>query len=147
VEWHNTGLQDLLPVIMGVNTAVKAAQEQARRRKLLGQSLASEVRLHCIPSAGVSTVPLETWKEVLVVSKVEVLDEYSLDAVHEEVEAGEWVHTKDIVNADDKKIGLAVVTGPTMEKCARCWKYVAEPAVESELPLCTRCSTAVEEVR
>lgn len=148
-EWYSDGLQKLLPIIMSVNSGVKAAQEKARSEKLLGQSLASEVKLYMKPGTGVREVPTQTWTEVLVVSNVKILEiEDFTDAARSASNrygAGFWKRSSDISDADGKQNGVALVTSPTMEKCSRCWRYVAEPPRENEIPLCKRCTDVIEE--
>ena len=140
--WHSDALQKLLPAIMSVNAGVKAAQEKARSEKLLGQSLASEVKFYMKPGTGVREVPAQTWTEILVVSNVDI---FEFDEFTNKRGAGTWMRSSDISDADGKQIGVAVVTNPTMEKCGRCWRYVAALACEDEVPLCKRCTSVVEE--
>ena len=149
--WHNTRLQELLPVIMSVNSGVKAAQEMARSEKLLGQSLASEVELFMKPGIGVSEVSVETWMEILVTSNVRVVEvdnfEEATTAESAKISSSTWAHSAHVTDASGQMVGVAVVTSPTKEKCGRCWRYVAEPAGEKEVPICGRCTVAVEEFR
>ena len=151
VEWCNTELQDVLPIVMSVNSGVKAAQEKARSEKLLGQSLASEVKLYLEPGVGIGHIPVNTWMEALVVSNVTVLEEDDFDKRAATEVANptsySWVRSSDISNSAGQRIGVAVVNSPTKEKCRRCWRYLAEPVEEETIPLCVRCTATIEEFR
>ncbi len=152
-DWRNGTLQQLLPIIVSVNLGVKAAQEKARSAKLLGQSLASEVKLYVKPGMGVGVVPIQTWMEILVVSKVEIFEAEDFEgagaaAVKAKTSTAKtWVHSGAISNVSGQQTGIAVVTNPTMEKCGRCWKYIAEPTQEDGIPLCKRCMSVAEVFR
>jgi isoleucyl-tRNA synthetase len=157
-EWQNGQLRSLLPVIKAVNNSVKAAQEDARGEKVLGQSLASNVAL-LVHGGGlgkaIASIPTETWEEMLVVSRVQIRE----DGLTEALEALEsrWVKTKDVVVVDSDmegrgeaevgEVGVAIVTNPTQEKCARCWRFKAPPALNEEMgpSLCKRCEDVVQE--
>jgi len=150
-EWHNGRVERLLPTVMAINSAVKAAQEKARAEKLMGQSLACDAAIYLHPGVDVSGVPLETWKEILVVSGVEVLQGESFQDSGDGHEghdgcgdgheghdghgerhgkrherAPSWRHWSDISSSDGNQIGVAVVLHPHGDKCARCWKYVVD---------------------
>lgn len=153
-QWQNQGLSDVLPSLVAINTGVKAAQEKARSEKLMGQSLASEVILYLQPSVDVSQIPDETWKEIFVVSDVKVITdiEFGLRAdADTKTHEAEWVHSSPVELPEGNVVGTAVVRSPHGEKCARCWKYVVEPATATEdqetteLPLCERCTNTVAE--
>ncbi|ETN38198.1 isoleucine-tRNA ligase [Cyphellophora europaea CBS 101466] len=150
-QWHDTDLQQLLPTVMSVNSAVKAAQEAARAEKLLGQSLASDVTLFIAPELGgtsIHSLPRETWQEILVVSDVKIVsdDNFGAHAMEKGRDASHtWIKSSDIVAADGTKIGVAVVTNPARGKCARCWRYMAATPQNEELPLCKRCDEVVQE--
>lgn len=149
-QWKNTELEEALPLIMAVNSSVKAAQESARSDKLLGQSLASEVRIFTQPESGAAEVAVTTWEEILVVSKVQVfeLDGFADGASREHgSEAHSWARSRDVLDVNECKVGVAVVTSPSMGKCSRCWRYMAGPAKEEELALCERCSDVVDTFR
>lgn len=149
-EWNSDKVQQVLPLISSINTAVKAAQEQARAEKLIGQSLASDVVLYMAPNCDVSLLPAETWQEVLVVSNVQIFTSGDY-ATHAEQMSGDhsfaWIRSCDVVDAGGKRIGVAVVTSPAKEKCARCWRYMATSRDAEELPLCKRCNDVVQEYK
>lgn len=153
-EWLDGNLWRLFKEITSVDNAVKAAQEQARSEKLLGQSLASDVRLFVKPGVTfLRELPDETWREILVVSRVDIVetDDFAAQAEKVAMDASySWVKTGDLMvqTGDPSKIGVAVVTSPAKEKCARCWRYMAPaPPREEELALCKRCEDVVQEYR
>lgn len=157
VQWQNHELSGLLPSITAINTGVKAAQEKARSEKLMGQSLASDVAVYLWPKIDVSQIPDETWKEIFVVSGVEFIgdDEFrSKAAADNKTQQAEWSHSSEIELPEGNVVGVAVVRSPHGEKCARCWKYVVDPASTEdvpshaekvEIPLCERCTNTVAE--
>lgn len=158
--WLDQTIEEVLPTIMAVNSSVKSAQEVARTNKLMGQSLASDVTIYLQDDIDVSSVPLETWKEILVVSDAKVLSYSEVGgsppAESSATSAGEWSYPCDVVSGPERKVGQAVVKSPHHEKCARCWKYVVEPqevksqsgSAKSDDPaLCNRCREAVAEYK
>jgi isoleucyl-tRNA synthetase len=159
-EWSDPTIEEVLPTVMAVNSSVKSAQEVARTNKLMGQSLGSNVTIYLQDDIDVSSIPLETWKEILVVSDVKVLScsevGGSTPAESPAASEGQWSYPCDVVSGPGRKIGLAVVKSPHHEKCARCWKYVVEPpevkaqsdSAKSDDPaLCNRCREAVAEYK
>lgn len=136
-EWNNEAVHTCIPQIMQINSAVKAAQEQGRADKNLGQSLACEVEiqfLENLESQAISRLPSSFWEQVLVVSKVHLTEQAGDKA---------WQYKQEV--HDSKHIANVFVYPPTQEKCARCWTYSApKPSGEDELPLCGRCTKAVE---
>jgi isoleucyl-tRNA synthetase len=142
-EWKDTERSEVsrvIPIIQAVNSAVKAAQESARADKLLGQSLASEVDLFIQEWASAS-VPVETWEEILVVSKVRV---HYLEDLKESIPTPEsrWSRTGEILMRDEK-VGTVVVTEPAEKKCNRCWRYLVKEEKEDMFSLCERCEDVV----
>lgn len=146
-EWQDIRIQRQLPIIMAVNSAVKAGQERARSEKLLGQSLASEVKLY-LREPGIDWMSTEAWQDILVVSKVEVLDAKDLDqgaeASNQHAEQS-WTQSIDITACEGQILGTTVVSGPRLGKCSRCWKYTVHSAPEETIPLCSRCEAVVKE--
>lgn len=157
VEWHGGELRELLPQITAINTGVKAAQERARSEKLMGQSLASDVVVYLHPTVDLSQIPIETWKEIFVVSGVEfVFDGMFESKAATDTETGHasWSRLSKFEMPDGTVPGIAVVKSPHGEKCARCWKYVVELAKpeevssegeKTEVLLCERCTNTVAE--
>jgi len=156
-QWHGGELSDLLPHITAINTGVKAAQEKARSEKLMGQSLASDVVVYLHPSVDLSQIPIETWKEIFVVSGAEFIfdGEYESRATTD-TDTGEalWSRLIKFEMPNGTVPGIVVVKSPDGAKCARCWKYVVEPAKpeevsnegeKTEVPLCERCTNTVAE--
>ncbi|EXJ79224.1 isoleucyl-tRNA synthetase [Capronia epimyces CBS 606.96] len=149
-EWYDNALECVIPTVMAINSSVKAAQEAARKDKLMGQSLASDVTIHLREGIDLSNVPRDTLREILVVSEVEIVKQ----GVVEIVSGQEWIRSSDIVSPEGQTLGIAHVTSPRGGKCARCWRYVVQPEASQEpeepqdtekLPLCVRCTDAVAE--
>lgn len=159
-EWYDQGLEQAMPTMMAINSSVKAAQETARKDKLMGQSLASDVKIHLRTGTYLSSIPEDTLKEILVVSGVEIVEgDEAVDRVVDQtndVSVHEWTRSSEIVSAEGQRLGTVHVTNPRGGKCARCWKYVVEQEVSQEkpatpdaekLPLCVRCTDAVAEYK
>ena len=143
----------MLPYISAINTSVKAAQETARTRKLLGQSLASDVTIHIPKDIDLSRIPEDTWREILVVSAVEVVQQETVEVrsrFQGTLSSPSWTLTNELRLPEGRNFGEVVVTAPRGLKCARCWRYVAEPqqertAEQQEPLLCGRSTEAVTE--
>jgi isoleucyl-tRNA synthetase len=117
-----------IPWLLNANAAIKVAQEGARAKKLIGQSLQSSVVLQLPESA------LQLFKEyedeletIFVVSSVEINADVQ----------GEWQFSAEFDAPGGK--GVAWVLPPKAHKCPRCWVFSA--AVESSL--CARCEDVV----
>ncbi len=150
-EWNNPTLEHLIPTLMSINSSVKVAQEHARTSKLMGQSLASDV-LIILPQHLSSLLSLQTLQEILVVSKVDVINNSDDTLLGDR----EWTRSSDIHGPDDHLLGRAVVASPRGHKCSRCWKYnvvEVEPQEAAKITgvgeerhvLCRRCVDAVAE--
>ncbi|KAK6376374.1 isoleucine-tRNA ligase [Exophiala oligosperma] len=162
-RWHDTRLQKTLPALMAIKSSVNGAQEGARTSKLMGQSLASDVTLYLSSAVDVSSIPEETWKEILVVSGFQILhgdgEQPGNTGDLNMQDGGKWARANEIVSTTGEKIGLALVQNPQKDKCSRCWKYVvgseesetstqsSETSASGEPPLCDRCTDAVAEFR
>ncbi|EXJ96021.1 isoleucyl-tRNA synthetase [Capronia coronata CBS 617.96] len=155
-EWYDEALEQVMPTVMAINSSVKAAQETARKEKLMGQSLASDVKIHLETGIDLSSIPKETLKEILVVSEVEILMGEDVDNADDRTSADlgqEWTRSSEIVSSEGKRLGIVHVTNARGAKCARCWKYVvpretlSKPGAQDiENPhLCGRCTEAVAE--
>lgn len=150
-------------VLQRVSTAVKAAQEEARRAGKLGSGLASSVRVHV--KHGTEAWPLmmdleesDELSELFVVSDAVVVEmdeevrKQQLEMETEEeaeirelMENPEWKFEAEFdcgVDLDGKRVtGKVEVCPPVGEKCVRCWQYIAdEPDT-----LCGRCVDIVGE--
>ncbi|KIX00251.1 isoleucine-tRNA ligase [Rhinocladiella mackenziei CBS 650.93] len=159
-EWYDPTLKAVFPSLMAINSSVKAAQEAARTRKFMGQSLASDVTIHIQSGIDLPSIPIDTLTEVLVVSAVEIIKHDNIEEVisaHSTSDSSRvWTLSSEIKTSEGQTIGLAVVQSPRGDKCARCWRYVVEPRGsknnsgskdEEQLSLCGRCTNAVEEFR
>jgi len=163
-EWKDETLEHLLPSVMLVNSSVKAAQEEARSRKLVGQSLASDVVILMQPGSGLfEALPMPTWQELLVVSGFSVMQTQKFTAEAEEYArnqgaltvdtaegsiVGVWSFRQEILGPDNDQVGVAVATSPAGLKCARCWRFMVEKneeKVKEEQPLCGRCEETIKD--
>ncbi|RDL31165.1 uncharacterized protein BP5553_09954 [Venustampulla echinocandica] len=121
-------IRDDITLIQSANTAIKAAQEEARAEKLIGSSLECSVALSLSPEAyAVFTRYAHELDSIFVVSSVQ------LNGPDAEPE-GEWKYSVEFDGGRCK----ASVLPPKDSKCPRCWRYVA-PVDE----LCQRCEDAV----
>ena len=155
IEWDNDEVRRQLHLMSSVNSTVKATQERARADGVVGQSLGCDVT---IVKAGkrdeISSIPADTWKEILVVSRVTIKDQQGTQGGKEELrelrERSAWFYSASLPPDADSigttgLNGTVYVTSPEQVKCARCWRYNAEPAEEEMLPLCKRCEGVVGE--
>ena len=155
-EWDNEEIRRQTPLVSSINSIVKATQERARADGVLGQSLGCDVIvINSGESHAISSTPTDTWKEILVVSKVTIRDHQGHqgdeDVSRELQEKSAWVYSAELTSQADGRsnegpYGTVHVTSPTQTKCARCWRYNAEPAEEETLPLCSRCEAVVGDI-
>lgn len=128
-------IRDDIILIQSANTAIKAAQEEARAKKLMGSSLECTVALSLSPEARtVFTRYAQELDSIFVVSSVELVDQ---DAEPE----GKWKYS---VEFDDGRCKASVLP-PKDSKCPRCWRYVApvdEPCQRCQ-DVCGECSIDV----
>lgn len=149
VEWNDPALSASEKAIMLVNAAVKAAQEQGRAEKNIGQSLACEVELRFSDplhhdAETLLHLPASFWETLLVVSKIYLTPQST--------EQKQWTYTQQInglwEHHEERGVNKVLVFPPTQEKCARCWAYTApKPVNEEEPALCDRCADVVATVR
>ncbi|KAB2572323.1 Isoleucine--tRNA ligase [Lasiodiplodia theobromae] len=126
--------------------AVKAAQEEARKEKLMGGGLECEVVLRLPPGAAVDGGALvdgmvgEDLAAVFVVSGVEIVGGGD-DVAAGEVEGEQpWVFRAPFELPGVSGQAVAEVRPARKPKCPRCWRYVApSPDV-----LCGRCEDVVK---
>ncbi|EXJ75985.1 isoleucyl-tRNA synthetase [Cladophialophora psammophila CBS 110553] len=152
-EWHDQSFETLLPYITSINSSVKAAQETARTQKLMGQSLASDVSIYLQKRIDLSSIPKDTWKELLVVSSVEIIPTEAGETTQPDPNTEprpDWSFSSDVVSPEGEQIGTVIVKSPHGFKCDRCWRYVVEPQEQKTKPeihealiLCDRCTDAV----
>lgn len=145
-EWNNGEVESVLPTLLATNAAVKAAQERARRAKLMGSSLESFVTL-AAPDSPSGKKALAIWqgsamRQMLVVSDLRTefsADEGLCDLKGELLARGgesAWVHDERIALPDGSS-GWAVVRRPESSKCERCWRYRADGnAYDDDLEAC-----------
>ena len=144
--WVNPQLELDIPYLTAANTAVKAAQELARADKKMGSSLQSFVFIELSNSKDAAAMQVaDTFnrrvtalEDFFVVSKVEV----AVGSPPPYVSEAAWsYHTAFEVEGNKLK---AHVYEPQLDKCARCWKYVASPKENSSQDsLCARCTDVV----
>ena len=140
VEWNDLELASKIPGIMAINSAVKAAQEQARAGKLLGQSLACEVAVIFKENGPLLQLSQMFWNDFLVVSNgvcnvmgdkspaIEAFKEFSKAHTEEEravVRAASVMHMNEYASA---------IAGPPTGKqgWTYCWE-VDDPARKGEI--------------
>jgi isoleucyl-tRNA synthetase len=113
-----------VPWLMNAMTAIKVAQELARRDKIIGSSLESSVVL-ILPEQARNLFEgyAEELESIFVVSSVSLGGECE----------GDWKFSAQFDAPGGKAI--AWVLPPRHTKCPRCWRYVA-PAQDE---LCKRC--------
>jgi len=182
-EWNDSALASQVNGIAAINSAVKAAQEQARADKRLGQSLACDVAIIFKDRHALLDFHETFWEEFLVVSnassKVMIENTPGYDTIEafskaktveerEAVRAAATIELTELRRELDIKRGQEVaqrwsyccevedpahkgeimacvyVMKPESEKCARCWRYVADqPEKEDMPPICERCNEVI----
>jgi len=179
-EWNDWALALQVNGIAAVDSAVKAAQEQARADKRLGQSLACYVIIVFKYNHPLFKFDELCWNELLVVSdtrctvavegtpgydaleafsKAKTVEEREIiraalavqvSALRREVDEvqgiegnEEWAYCREVEDPAHKGEIMAYVhvMSPELEKCARCWRYVADESENEDMPpICRRCS-------
>ncbi|KAI5252103.1 isoleucyl-tRNA synthetase [Aureobasidium subglaciale] len=157
-------MEKVIKVFTNVSTAVKSAQENARRAGRLGSSLACRVELQMPRETG--NIPLallldlrktDELTELFVVSDADVVPgdpEYRRQLAEQEpdeelraflLKADEpaWKFECEFECGDPKfpATGKAVVLPPHGQKCIRCWQFTSAEADS----LCGRCTEVVGE--
>jgi isoleucyl-tRNA synthetase len=127
-------IQDDIPWLMNANTAIKTAQEVARKEKLLGSSLESSVVLHLPPGATRDLFKryASELDSIFVVSSVRFGGTVNYET------PAPWKFRRRFAAQGGQ--GSAWVMPPGGEKCPRCWRYVRFTAEE----LCERCEDVVK---
>jgi isoleucyl-tRNA synthetase len=119
-----------IPWLLNANAAIKAAQEQARSKKLIGSSLESSVVLQLPPDAQqLFSRYADELDSIFVSSSV---------SINEPV-AGDWQFSAPFATPNGEASGMAWAVPAEDAKCPRCWRFVA-PA---ENTLCRRCEGVV----
>jgi len=132
-----------IPAVMAAHAAIKAASEAARTDKVLGSSLQCSVRLDIPDEAAMR--PLRALADELeamfVVSSVELMGGAAAAAPSSSPpppsEDVAWKYAQEFELHGVRC--TAWVLPPTLEKCPRCWRYVAT----KEESLCQRCEEHV----
>lgn len=123
-------VQGDIPWLLNANAAIKAAQEQARSRKLIGSSLESSIVLQLPPDARqLFDRYADELDSIFVSSSV---------SINEPVE-GEWQFSAAFATSNGEASGVAWAMPAKDAKCPRCWRFVA-PAEDQ---LCRRCEGVV----
>jgi isoleucyl-tRNA synthetase len=127
-------IQDDIPWLMNANTAIKTAQEVARKEKLLGSSLESSVVLYLPPGATRDLFKryASELDSIFVVSSVRFGGTVNYET------PAPWKFRRRFAAQGGQ--GSAWVMPPGGEKCPRCWRYVSLTAEE----LCERCEDVVK---
>ncbi|KAI5922054.1 isoleucyl-tRNA synthetase [Camillea tinctor] len=124
-----------LPVLMGVNAAIKAALERGRHEKVLGSSLQSSVLINAdSTTTTVLRKYLDELEAMFVVSSVEIDGSVPKHPG--------WVYREKFdINVNGTRYGGKLYALPPKgAKCGRCWRYIAREDGE----LCDRCEYIVE---
>lgn len=155
-------LERMIKIFTNINTAVKSAQENARRAGRLGSGLACRVELQLpretasVPLALLSDLRnMDELAELFVVSDADIVpldpdfrrqiaeqeEDEELRAILLEPNEPAWKFEAefDCGTPEVPATGKAVVVPPTGEKCIRCWQFTS-PEVDS---LCGRCVEVV----
>jgi isoleucyl-tRNA synthetase len=123
-------VQGDIPWLLNANAAIKAAQEQARSKKLIGSSLESSVVLQLPPDAQqLFSRYADELDSIFVSSSV---------SINEPVE-GDWQFSAPFATPNGEVSGMAWAVPAKDAKCPRCWRFVA-PAEDK---LCRRCEGVV----
>ena len=148
LEWANPAVSAALPHLMAANTAVKAAQELARKEKKMGSSLQCSVLLNIDTPTTTDHRPgfhvLREYKHELeslfVVSSVDISMDPDVSSL---VATAAWHYATRFSMPDGCQV-TAYVYAPAKAKCVRCWRYVAPTEVTEEEALCGRCVDVLE---
>ena len=121
-------------------SAVRRVQEEARRDKKLGSSVACDVVLEVVesttaekstPTTSLLRGYMKDLPSLFVVSRV-MVETQSPDLTHLS-----W-HYEGETDVLGEKIRVHVVS-PQEQRCIRCWRHLAPIGVKPELALCGRC--------
>ena len=146
-EWMNDSIKADIPHLMAASAAIKAVQEIARSKRLMGSSLQSFAHLSLPTSEATNAVFERHMKELpdlFVVSSLTTSSNQGTSTPVEVPEA-EWSFSEEFELPDGQK-GTAYVYAPQDAKCARCWRFVVPEVSKSDDMLCQRCQDAVAEL-
>lgn len=128
-----------IPLLLSANSAIKAAQEEARGQKLIGSSLQCSVFFQ-LPSPEIHEIfkrYLDSLPSIFVVSKVEL----GTNSIPVPVDELEWKFSRGFnVGKGNDCEGHAWVLPVKEGKCERCWRYVVE---DKNYHLCDRCNQSL----
>jgi isoleucyl-tRNA synthetase len=126
--WRDDALEEKWTALIQVRDEVNKALEQARRDKVVGNSLGAHVELYPDENTRSLLGPFEDLETLFIVSKVTIHDFNA--------------RPKD---AKDFAIGAIRVVPAPGEKCERCWIVTPEVGQSTQHPtLCPRCVETVE---
>lgn len=135
VEKIRTDLQ----YIRTADAAIKEAQEEARKQKLIGSSLQCSVILHMPRDAEEANHLFSGYRDeldaIFVVSEVHIFSE-SEDPLPS---TRQFAFSAEFCADVEGRKGVAWVVPAKHGKCERCWRYV----VKDEHALCERCNGVV----
>lgn len=125
-EWLDENLEQKWDQLLAIRDIVLKQLEEARAKKLIGNSLGAAVELTPSPAAGQLLASVSDLDQLFIVSGV-ILNEPSTGVSDEE----------------KVKVTVHVAEG---EKCERCWMISPSVGKTASHPdLCSRCATIVEE--
>ncbi|WP_027414516.1 isoleucine--tRNA ligase [Aneurinibacillus terranovensis] len=129
-DYFNAGLEAKWDALVEIRDEVLKALEEARREKVIGQSLAAALDLYPTKETEATLQNCDNLEELFIVSHV------TMHTPSEQAPA-------DAVQLE----GLAVkVTPAEGEKCERCWIITLEVGKDKEHPtLCSRCASVIKE--
>ena len=129
--------EDIFNSLLG---AVRRAQEEARKDKKLGSSVACDVALEVVePTAAEPATPttalLQRYKKDL--STLFVVSRAMIETQPPHFTPVSW-HYQSETDVLGEKIRVHVLS-PQEQRCVRCWRHLAPTGVNAELALCNRC--------
>ena len=139
-----------ITLLFSASSAIKHAQEAARRDKHMGSSLESYVFFEVQCTAGEKSREaaselfgkhLAEMEDFFVVSSVN----YGLGDIPSFVRDAKWRYTSSFM-VDQEEV-IVHVYAPAEDKCVRCWKYTVPRESKLEEALCLRCVGVLEGMR
>lgn len=144
-DWHNESLENDFADLMVVNTAIKAAQENARSQKQMGSSLQSFIHIE-VPGTTLTESVFQRYlaelSDLFVVSSVTL--SANDEPIPSNISSAEWSYVEEFELPNGQK-GKVHVYAPLDIKCPRCWRYVV-PEPTSPDTLCQRCVDVIREL-
>ena len=148
-EDDHVDLPTIVPMFMKMLAAVQNAQEQARSDKKMGSSLQSYVtfEIHSKGDLDDEGGILASFFRKYAKDLANVLVTSKADHVfgqHPNLQAV-WCYAREFELLGQKVV--AQIYAPQMQKCIRCWRYIAPVEAKKEDALCERCEVVVEDLR